>query len=75
MRVDTFDIIGWDPRGTGESTPAVDCVDNYDKYFTLDPSPETEAQRQVLVDISKAFNDECEKKRASGWYQRSVLLR
>jgi pimeloyl-ACP methyl ester carboxylesterase len=60
--IDTFDIIGWDPRGTGESTPAVDCVDDYDKYFTSDPSPETEAQRQVLVDASKAFNAECEKK-------------
>ena len=60
--IDSFDIIGWDPRGTGESTPAIDCVDNYDKYFTLDPTPETEAQRQALVDISKAFNDACEKK-------------
>jgi pimeloyl-ACP methyl ester carboxylesterase len=60
--IDSFDIIGWDPRGTGKSTPAVDCVDNYDKYFTLDPTPETEAQRQALVDISKAFNAECEKK-------------
>jgi pimeloyl-ACP methyl ester carboxylesterase len=60
--IETFDIIGWDPRGTGESTPAVDCVDNYDKYFTLDLTPETEAQRQALVDISKAFNDECVKK-------------
>jgi pimeloyl-ACP methyl ester carboxylesterase len=60
--IDTFDIIGWDPRGTGESTPAVDCVDNYDTYFTDDPSPETEAEHQALIDISKAFNDECEKK-------------
>ena len=60
--IDTFDIIGWDPRGTGESTPAVDCVDDYDKYFTSDLSPETEAQQQVLVDASKAFNAECEKK-------------
>ena len=60
--IDTFDIIGWDPRGTGESTPAVDCVDNYDKYFTDDPTPETEAEHQVLIDVSKAFNAECEKR-------------
>jgi pimeloyl-ACP methyl ester carboxylesterase len=60
--IDTFDIIGWDPRGTGESTPAVDCVDNYDNYFTDDPTPETEAEHQVLIDISKAFNAECEKR-------------
>lgn len=60
--IDTFDIIGWDPRGTGESTPAVDCVDNYDTYFTNDPTPETEAEHQDLIDISKAFNAECQKK-------------
>jgi len=60
--IDSFDIIGWDPRGTGESTPAVDCVDDYDKYFTSDPSPKTEAQHQVLINASKAFNAECEKK-------------
>ena len=60
--IDTFDIIGWDPRGTGESTPAVDCVDNYDTYFTDDPTPETEAEHQVLIDVSKAFNAECEKR-------------
>jgi len=60
--IDTFDIIGWDPRGTGESTPAVDCVDNYDTYFTDDPTPETEAEHQALIDVSKAFNAECEKR-------------
>ncbi|MBM3816806.1 MAG: alpha/beta fold hydrolase, partial [Actinobacteria bacterium] len=27
--MDRFDIIGWDPRGTGQSTPAVDCIDEY----------------------------------------------
>ena len=25
--IERFDIIGWDPRGTGASDPAVDCVD------------------------------------------------
>ena len=42
---DVFDVVGWDPRGTGDSTPAVDCVDNYDKYFAVDPTAETDAQR------------------------------
>ncbi|MSZ55566.1 MAG: alpha/beta fold hydrolase [Actinobacteria bacterium] len=60
--IDTFDIIGWDPRGTGDSTPHVDCVDNYDKYFTADPSPQNDAERQAVIDISKAFADECQKK-------------
>jgi pimeloyl-ACP methyl ester carboxylesterase len=60
--IDTFDIIGWDPRGTGESTPSVECVDNYDEYFTNDPTPDNEAEHQALIDISKTFNAECEKK-------------
>ena len=54
-----FDIIGWDPRGTGESTPAVNCVDEYDTYFGIDSTPETPEEKQAIVDASKKFNDEC----------------
>ena len=25
---DNFDIIGWDPRGTGQSEGVVDCIDD-----------------------------------------------
>lgn len=39
--IDHFDIVAWDPRGTGESTPAVDCIDNYDDYFTQPLTAET----------------------------------
>lgn len=39
--IDRFDIVAWDPRGTGESTPAIDCVDNYDDYFTQPLTAET----------------------------------
>ena len=60
--VKTFDIIGWDPRGTGKSTPAVDCVDSYDEYFAIDPTPENAAQREALVDASRTFAKACEKK-------------
>jgi len=58
--IDNFDIIAWDPRGTGESTPAVDCVDTYDEYFGLDSPPETPDEEQALIDASQAFNDKCE---------------
>ena len=58
--IDHFDIIAWDPRGTGESTPAVDCVDTYDEYFGLDSPPETPDEKQALIDASQAFNDKCE---------------
>jgi pimeloyl-ACP methyl ester carboxylesterase len=57
--IDRFDIIAWDPRGTGESTPAVNCVDTFDEYFGLDSPPETPAEKQALIDASQAFNDKC----------------
>lgn len=62
---DRFDIIGWDPRGTGESEPAVDCVDEYDSYFAVDPTPNTDAEKKALVDASRRFNDACESRSGS----------
>ena len=56
---DHFDIIAWDPRGTGKSTPSVDCVDDYDQYFGIDSPPDTPEEKQALIDASQAFNDEC----------------
>jgi pimeloyl-ACP methyl ester carboxylesterase len=57
--IDRFDIIAWDPRGTGESTPAVNCVDTFDEYYGLDSPPETPEEKQALIDASQAFNDKC----------------
>ena len=57
--IDRFDISAWDPRGTGESTPAVNCVDTFDEYFGLDSPPETPDEKQALIDASQAFNDKC----------------
>lgn len=55
-----FDIVAWDPRGTGESQPPIDCIDDYDPYFTaIDSTPDDEAERQRLVDVAKEFADEC----------------
>lgn len=60
-----FDIIGWDPRGTGESTPAIDCVDDYDTYFAGDDTPQNDAERQQIVDTDKQFADGCEQRSSS----------
>jgi pimeloyl-ACP methyl ester carboxylesterase len=57
--LDRFDIVGWDPRGTGSSEPAVDCVEDYDRYFGLDSSPDTEAERRQLIDAGTEFGEEC----------------
>jgi pimeloyl-ACP methyl ester carboxylesterase len=40
-----FDLIGFDPRGTGRSSP-VECLDDHDfnEYLSSDPDPRTPAQ-------------------------------
>lgn len=58
--LDRFDIVGWDPRGTGSSEPPVDCVEDYDRYFGLDSSPDTEAERQDLIDAGTEFAEGCQ---------------
>lgn len=54
-----FDIVGWDPRGTGSSTPAVDCVDDYDDYFGLDVPPADDAAKDALVEAHRRFGEQC----------------
>lgn len=56
-----FDIVGWDPRGTGQSTPAIDCITDYDRYFaSTDITPDTDDERQQLSDLAAEFAGECE---------------
>ena len=57
--VDRFDIVGWDPRGTGESVPAVDCTDDYDDFLGLDVPPDDDAELQVLIDTAERFGQAC----------------
>lgn len=55
-----FDVVGWDPRGTGLSTPAIDCIDDYDRYFAgTDITPDTDGERQTIIDLALEFADEC----------------
>ncbi|MDP2292649.1 MAG: alpha/beta fold hydrolase [Actinomycetota bacterium] len=58
--LERFDIVGWDPRGTGLSEPAVDCTDDYDRFYAgLDITPDDAAERQAVVDTAKEFADAC----------------
>ena len=58
--LDRFDIVGWDPRGTGISSPAIDCIDDYDPYFAeIDITPETDAERNTYVARAQEFAELC----------------
>lgn len=50
-----YDIVGFDPRGVGQSTP-VDCVDDaeLDEYLAADATPDDEAE---IADLEAATQD------------------
>jgi pimeloyl-ACP methyl ester carboxylesterase len=61
--LDRFDIVGWDPRGTGDSTPAVDCVDDYDRFHnSVDITPDDSVERQQIVDLAQELAAGCEQR-------------
>lgn len=58
--LEQYDIVGWDPRGTGESTP-VRCLsdEQADAFLGLDASPDDEAERDTLVRANYDFAKSC----------------
>jgi pimeloyl-ACP methyl ester carboxylesterase len=56
-----YDIVGFDPRGVGASTP-VECISDkqQDALTAYDGSPDTPAEITGLYAISKQFADGCE---------------
>jgi pimeloyl-ACP methyl ester carboxylesterase len=57
---DVYDVIGFDPRGVGRSTP-LDCLSDsqMDAYLASDPSPDTPAEvRQMQADWTR-YTDGC----------------
>ncbi|WP_110241072.1 alpha/beta hydrolase [Nocardioides gilvus] len=58
-----FDIVGFDPRGTGRSNP-VDCLsdDDVDAYLKADPAPTTDAEVAEVVAWNKKFAQGCREK-------------
>ncbi|MCL1841079.1 MAG: alpha/beta fold hydrolase [Propionibacteriaceae bacterium] len=58
--LEQYNIVGVDPRGSGESTP-VKCgtADQTLAYYDLDWSPETQAERDALLAGVKTFAQQC----------------
>jgi pimeloyl-ACP methyl ester carboxylesterase len=56
---DRFDVVGFDPRGVGLSTP-LSCHDNLPELYDADPSPDTGAERDELIEVSLTYIEACE---------------
>lgn len=56
----SYDVVGFDPRGTGSSSP-VDCFSDaeLDDYHASDPSPDDAAERREFVGLVRAFGRGC----------------
>lgn len=57
---DSFDLVGWDPRGTGNSD-GITCESDsqLDAFFAVDATPETAAERTADVAANQQFAAGC----------------
>ena len=58
--LDRFDIVSWDPRGVGDSTP-VDCGQNLDYFYAVDANGTDVATARATEAVSKRFVNACKK--------------
>ena len=58
--LDHFDIVGFDPRGTGDST-AVDCLtdEQFDAYLASEPVPDSPAELAEFENRARTFGEGC----------------
>lgn len=58
--LERYDIVGWDPRGVGGSTP-VRCYGSadLDRYFSVDVSPDNAGEEQRVLAETFAFGQSC----------------
>ena len=58
--LEQYDIVGWDPRGTGDSTP-VSCLTDAqaDAFLNLDSSPDNDTERAALIKADYDFAKAC----------------
>jgi len=58
-----YDIVGFDPRGVGSSSP-IKCLNDreLDAFLGSDPTPDNTTEERQFVDTAKAFADKCKAK-------------
>lgn len=61
--LDRFDVVAWDPRGIGESS-RVDCIDDMDRFWAADRSPDDAGEVQELEAVSRMLAQGCRKRSA-----------
>jgi len=54
----SFDIVAFDPRGVGDSSPIV-CHETLQDLVAVDPDPDTDAEWEAAKTASKKFADDC----------------
>lgn len=59
-----FDLVAFDPRGVGASSP-LDCHSTIQERYAVDGSPDSEQEWRALFDAAQTFADECEQKHAA----------
>jgi pimeloyl-ACP methyl ester carboxylesterase len=57
---ENFDIVGFDPRGVGQSTP-VECLDDQqtEEYIALDGSPDNQTEINQAQEMAELFGQTC----------------
>ncbi|MDA2806362.1 alpha/beta hydrolase [Nocardiopsis sp. LSu2-4] len=59
-----YDVVGFDPRGTGASTPAVTCDESYFDPVRPDTVPASRADERALLERTRAYAEACGEKNA-----------
>ena len=62
----TYDIVGFDPRGVGASSPALSCDPNFFTGVRPDYIPANAAAEQVLINRAKSYAAACQQR--YGWF-------
>lgn len=59
---ENYDIVGFDPRGVGQSTP-IECLDDAktDIYIAMDGTPDNQSEIDATVAMLKEFGGDCVK--------------